>query len=266
MNWIKVGNQVESRAVAPEGQKYWPWWWSLDVLFKIYFRWRSSKGFVDHPSLFGSHQTPRVIVSSCPCSPEEGSVGSLKQVFYVPNCAVLKLPPHPSWFAFSFRGWKIQYVLLNVNESHANQLCPTLWVAVRWMQCQKHSFTQRKHPSPRSGTPLRKNIGEMCRDCSCPGEKDSMAASFHSFPEYKPSVWGTEGVASCDIDLEDFYLVYKIQLLGGTESNSLTSHSCSDAYGKWLAALWFDSQFGPPELEASMAIAVEVPEWAEGLL
>lgn len=40
------------------------------------------------------------------------------------------------------------------------------------------------------------------------------------------------------------FFVHKILLLGGTESTSLTSNSCSVAYGKWLAASWSESQFG----------------------
>lgn len=59
-------------------------------------------------------------------------------------------------------------------------------------------------------------------------------------------------------------LVHKIQLLGGTESNSLTSDSCPVAYGKWLTASWFDSPVGLSQLEASLTTRTEILGWGEG--
>lgn len=58
-------------------------------------------------------------------------------------------------------------------------------------------------------------------------------------------------------------LVHNIHLLGGTESNSLTSDSYSVAYGKWLVASWLDSQFGLLELEVSLATMTEILGWGE---
>lgn len=177
------------------------------------------------------------------------------------------LPPPSPWLAF-YPGCSKRpggFFYMQVSQMEIRPAC--LWVQLAVERDTQMPICLYKHHSP-IGRRLSPNSTwgmDRAYICSCGkgfsgGKPSSSLRGLTSPPRNR-------GRDQLYHSLGNFsLLVHKIRLLGGTESNSLMSDSCSVAYGKWLTASCFKSQFGLLQLEASLAPTTEILGWGEGHL